>query len=57
MTLLQSINAGTNLTLTITKVTNPLLTIPSSSFNINTYYMDDASVVDMLLTGLTITAS
>lgn len=57
ITLSQVVNGGSNLTLTVTKVTNPLLTSPSSSFTIYSYYVDDSSVVDQLATGLSISAS
>lgn len=53
----QTINPSTNLTLTVTRVTNSLLTSPSSSFLINSYYLDDLSIVDQLLTGMTISAT
>jgi len=57
VTLSQTVSSGTNLSLAVTKVTNPLLTSPSSSFVINTYYVDDQSVVDQLSTGLTVLAT
>jgi hypothetical protein len=50
-------NAGTNLTLTVSRVTNPLLTSPTSSFSIKTYYSDDLTLVDQLTTGMSITAT
>lgn len=57
ITLSQVVNSGTNLTFTVTKVTNPLLTSPSSSFTIYTYYIDDTGLVDQLISGLTITTT
>jgi hypothetical protein len=51
------VNPAINLTLSINKVVNSLLTAPSSTFMIKTYYSDDTSLVDQLITGLTITAT
>lgn len=52
-----NLNPGTNLSFTITKVTNPMTTVPTDSFTIRTYYMDEASLVDQLNNGLTFTAT
>lgn len=51
------LNAGTNITIIINSVANPSTTTPTSSFVIITYYQDSASVVDQLLSGLTVTAA
>ena len=56
VTLSSVVNAGTNLTLTITLITNPLTTVPTDSFIIRTYYLDDLTLVDQLTSNLTITA-
>lgn len=50
-------NAGTNLTITVSRVTNPFVTSPTSSFAIRTHYSDDLSLVDQLSSGMSITAT
>jgi hypothetical protein len=55
--LLSMVAGGTNLTVSVTKVTNSYLTVPSSSFTIQTYYSDSSSLVDQLNSGLTVTAT
>ena len=49
--------AGTNYTIVINSVTNPATTTTTSSFVIYTYYQDSISLVDQLLSGLTVTAT
>lgn len=51
------INGGTNLSIVINAVTNPPTTTPTASINITTYYEDTISVVDRLISGLTVTAT
>lgn len=49
--------AGTNFTVVVNGVSNPTTTTPTGTFTIYTYYEDTISLVDQLLTGLTITAT
>lgn len=48
---------GTNFSIVVNGVNNPSTTTPTSSFSIYTYYEDNLSLVDQLLTGLTLTAT
>lgn len=48
---------GTNFSIVVNGVNNPSTTTPTSSFSIYTYYEDSLSLVDQLLTGLTLTAT
>ena len=51
------VSGNTNISITISSVTNPVTTTPTSSISIVTYYNDIDSVVDMLTTGLIVTAT
>lgn len=48
--------AGTNLSVSLSQVRNPLTTLPTSTFSISTYYNSSDSLVDQMTTGLTFTA-
>jgi len=50
-------SSNTNMTITISSVSNPATTTPTGSLIITTYYMDNQSVVDQLVSGLIVTAT
>ena len=48
--------AATNITINVLQVNNPMTTVPTDSFSIQTFYQDSSTLVDQLTTGLTFTA-
>jgi hypothetical protein len=57
ISLTASVNALTNISVTLNNMVNPTTTTPTNSITVTTYYSDITSIVDQITSGLTVTCT